>query len=589
MAPTLFGMNSDQLKSAIMISYVAVWCVIALLAAIILYKLLRFLFRVFGGVFGESITSKVISLGLASLLFPHVLPALFRTFLSFFSQLAENLPASFYLPTEEIRGLDASRASEMIGRLVALLFKGWSMIFISALSALRDIPIRDGILMVASGALFGLFLRQTEQTAASGSRQFWLAAFFKSLTPRTRQNLAFFLILAIAGYLSIAAIAAIPALKESTTSDEISVEKLKERLETASRESESGFVDLGSPPSPYEKVRKLVEQANATAPEVKPENAETERPALSPDEKEAVKRFLNIAEAGRKDALDSYTKQLKNLKKQRDDALPSAVDDYKINNLERKGRREAARYFLDMVDWYRRKLWWLQEQIGQSFNDIQALDRWCDQQADLLVEKLSARGADPVLRRQFISEQTMLWSGYRFSGGNQRQESERLPERPRLGSDLGPFTLVASWLLQTESLSLALIVGMIGFGLLGSACSSFVREKESRAESDQPLVHDLSGVIIRGLSAAIVVFLAAQGGLAIFGSGAPEPNPYVLLLTCLVAAVFSDSVWERAQEWFKRLGERRKERQKLAVRPSQSKRSGKKTRSAGAETAPKSA
>jgi hypothetical protein len=31
----------------------------------------------------------------------------------------------------------------------------------------------------------------------------------------------------------------------------------------------------------------------------------------------------------------------------------------------------------------------------------------------------------------------------------------------------------------------------------------------------------------------------------------------VLLLTCLIAAVFSDAVWERAQNWFKGLGEKR--------------------------------
>lgn len=135
------------------------------------------------------------------------------------------------------------------------------------------------------------------------------------------------------------------------------------------------------------------------------------------------------------------------------------------------------------------------------------------------------------------------------------QPEERIPDRPELGSYLGPFALVARWLLRTESLALALIVGMIGFGLLGSACSSFVREKSARTDSNQPLVRDLSGVIIRGCSAAVVVFLAAQGGLAIFGSTNTEPNPYVLLLTCLVAAVFSDSVWERTQQWFKSVGE----------------------------------
>jgi hypothetical protein len=44
------------------------------------------------------------------------------------------------------------------------------------------------------------------------------------------------------------------------------------------------------------------------------------------------------------------------------------------------------------------------------------------------------------------------------------------------------------------------------------------------------------------------VFLAVVGGLAIFSSGNAEPNPYVLLLTCLIAAVFSETVWVWAQK-----------------------------------------
>ena len=54
--------------------------------------------------------------------------------------------------------------------------------------------------------------------------------------------------------------------------------------------------------------------------------------------------------------------------------------------------------------------------------------------------------------------------------------------------------------------------------------------------------------MIRGFSAAVVVFLAVEGGLAIFAADRPEPNPYVLLLTCLVAAVFSEDVWEWAHK-----------------------------------------
>jgi hypothetical protein len=87
---------------------------------------------------------------------------------------------------------------------------------------------------------------------------------------------------------------------------------------------------------------------------------------------------------------------------------------------------------------------------------------------------------------------------------------------------------------------------MLGFGLFGSASSSFIRHRAAKQEG--LFVADLIGVVIRGSSAAVVVFLAVEGGLSIFATGSSEPNPYVLLLTCLVAAVFSEKVWDWAQE-----------------------------------------
>ena len=37
--------------------------------------------------------------------------------------------------------------------------------------------------------------------------------------------------------------------------------------------------------------------------------------------------------------------------------------------------------------------------------------------------------------------------------------------------------------------------------------------------------------------------------LAVFAGGQSDANPYVLLLTCLIAAVFSEKVWARANEY----------------------------------------
>jgi uncharacterized BrkB/YihY/UPF0761 family membrane protein len=110
---------------------------------------------------------------------------------------------------------------------------------------------------------------------------------------------------------------------------------------------------------------------------------------------------------------------------------------------------------------------------------------------------------------------------------------------------------------EDRALSLVSVVGLIGFGLLGAAASMIIHERTQRL-SNTPLVSDLPSVIVRGVTAAIVVFLAVKGLLAIFAPQTPDPNPYVLLLTCLIAAVFSEPVWEAARSYLEDLISRSK-------------------------------
>jgi hypothetical protein len=49
------------------------------------------------------------------------------------------------------------------------------------------------------------------------------------------------------------------------------------------------------------------------------------------------------------------------------------------------------------------------------------------------------------------------------------------------------------------------------------------------------------------MTAAIVVFLAAYGGLAVLGAGGGDPNPYVVFVTCLIGAAYSEDVWSWAR------------------------------------------
>ena len=74
--------------------------------------------------------------------------------------------------------------------------------------------------------------------------------------------------------------------------------------------------------------------------------------------------------------------------------------------------------------------------------------------------------------------------------------------RPDRGSaDYGPIGIAAKWLLQTESRDLALIIGMIGFGLFGALSAAFIRGDSAQ---QQDAINYQKAIFIRGVSAAVV-------------------------------------------------------------------------------------
>lgn len=128
------------------------------------------------------------------------------------------------------------------------------------------------------------------------------------------------------------------------------------------------------------------------------------------------------------------------------------------------------------------------------------------------------------------------------------QEPTPIPQKNVLGSDLGVFTYFTGWLLSVESYSLIIIIGLIGFGLLGAGGATFIRERERN--NKQVLIDDIGGVLVKGFTAAIVVFLGVQGSLAVLTTEGADLNAYALFFVCFVAAVFSDDAWNWAHKRF---------------------------------------
>jgi len=514
-----------------------------LIALIIIIKLLGWVAGLWGrsaSLFGSDPKQRLISLGVAALAFPNAVRALAGASLNFITQLLVDAPRELFsrwqaginfcnVPAGCTSGPSSACGDPMacIGGLSFGFTDAWAHALDNAFSGFSpaSFPYLDLVLMLAVWAVAALFLGgpQGVEAGDASPRRTWLQDALGSLSQATRHNIVFFAILVVAGYLSIAAIVAIPGLQEPAAAPaEVSAERLKQNLD-------------GSLAQMQVRLTPVLSSATLLA------GGEAATPASGGQQ------------AARQQLLDMYSKLIQDALAQADNDRSAAVTAYEVAAVGRKGSQETVQHFQSIDAWYRGRLTALESQIGDCRLSIQRAD-----ETARLLSSLTADSTVPTEPGAFQVADA-LWSSQQNTARTACQLFPRAtqpPERPDLGSNLGPFSYVASWLLRTESLPLAQIVGMLGFGLLGSAVSSFVRQGTHR-QPDGSLVKDLSTLIIRGATAAVVVFLAVKGGLAIFASGTGEPNSYVLLLTCLVAAAFSEDVWKAAREWLrKQTGER---------------------------------
>lgn len=118
------------------------------------------------------------------------------------------------------------------------------------------------------------------------------------------------------------------------------------------------------------------------------------------------------------------------------------------------------------------------------------------------------------------------------------------PPSPREVAGLGFFGFFAKWLVAQRSLSLALLFGTLGFGLVGAVVARALTPPTSATMAPPRGTGD---VLLVGVSASVIIFLAAQGGLALLAGGEPRPNPYILFLAGCVGAAYGDRIWEAAR------------------------------------------
>ncbi len=139
----------------------------------------------------------------------------------------------------------------------------------------------------------------------------------------------------------------------------------------------------------------------------------------------------------------------------------------------------------------------------------------------------------------------------------QVEEDSYIPSSNKDGKERGPLVAISGYLIQTQSSEMVLLIGMLGFGLLGASILSFEKGDDQtnfvQSFSTKPMIKGFGSVLARGFGAALIVYLATKGGLAIFSLGTGtqnDPNGYILLLTCFIGAVYSQQVWDAIKKPF---------------------------------------
>lgn len=401
-----------------------------------------------------------------------------------------------------------------------------------------------------------LFLMGTLLTSATNLRSNILnhtGSWVASLKNPEKQRLLLGLVFVVGLYFSVAAIIAIPALQHTDLDTPINrdyVEKALNSVSTSKDSFQSRF------PEAYKKELPLLAAARKALDEIPAEIRKRAAENPIPGEAAAYIAFYDK----RRGYLDEILKEWVNTREQlmgvwskhrgavlsrQENLAKRAVNAFEVGTLNPLSGPERVAYLQQVVYWF---------QIQQGYGERALQDTM--QQIDNFDINLSYSMPDipsavfavspyragmqqdgPMLKEDPI---TALFSRSYYPTSTYAMDhgESAMPNPPEPGAFAGAFGFIAQWLLSTRSFPLALITGMIGFGLLGAAVTNYVR-------TDIPNGQTVAAerVIIQGVSAAIVVFLSVQGGLAMLASGDKEPNGYVMCFACFVGAVFSEHVW----------------------------------------------
>lgn len=372
----------------------------------------------------------------------------------------------------------------------------------SAASLFSSIEWEKLILFFVLWILSSLFTNQLFTESIKDDKKNRKAAIF-------RKNFFVVALISFALYLSIAAIVAVPVFTLPRNLDNKIITEFKEDLKKQSI-TENEFAEVYLDSSVFVQHIYLTTKADTV---------------FIDQFKRQKENYLNLVRQSRRILNDKYLLAYYHF----EEAFLSNVSDKII-----------LQYRNSLLKWY----------LNNKENIFDALDK---SKYELRTVGLSKKTTREIDLGNMTTEQMIAY----FAGvaANLKKQLDQYtesapPVRPNAGDKYGLFGFLAGWLINTEAIAFALIIGLLGFGLLGATGSTFIKEYQKK-EKKELLIQDISGLMLKGVTAAFVVFLAVKGGISIFTNNSTEDvNAYAVFFACFVAAVYSDGVWEWAKNKF---------------------------------------
>lgn len=496
----------------------------------LLYKYYNFLFR--RPFLGNTLPLRLINIAITAAIFPKAIDTLMVKPIMVLLNLVKILSDNISLVSRGSAEITSSHYLVLINNIYDQLTKILT----------KDIINVNFFLALAFLGLFTLFVNKIFLNAAGHYQM----PTIKGIKP-LQQNLFLFILMAFSLFLVISAMIAIPVISKTNEYNSANIDRYDSLL-TRFHQDKDNIVtqyQYAKPDTTYalgvSKAFDSISKLSFTRMDI--------NLSVSKEKESVVEYFKEMAslQVGVKTKYDDAIAEFEKKK----NAVFTNVQ-YRIRERSSKlafGKEEG--YYLYLVNWYTGTIKKAIENFKDRKQQMEALSLTLKTQYDKIKTEFpqyrdTLRELDTTnetIPQNYFKLNTLIpWDDYVFSYNN--SYLIQVAEKKRT-----VFQQIGEWLVDTNSIDLVLIIGMFGFGLLGAAISSFITaEPAALRDPETPLVDNLSVVIIRGFSAAIVIFLATKGSIAVINSGTNDPNPYVLFFACLVGAVFSEPIWDWSKD-----------------------------------------